>query len=135
MITTVKINNFLGIEHLTLNLQTPINFVVGYNEAGKSSLRDAILWGLTGGQTRGLKTHQEQAALIRNDAKTAEVSITWRDGRTVTRRKTPKSPATLTGNIPETNLSPDILCDPYVFLSLPENQRRELLFRLIPGLN
>lgn len=111
-----------------------VNIIVGPNEAGKSSIRDAIQWCLTG-QARGLKTHQEQSALIRNGGKAAEVTITLENGQTIARRKTPKSPATLSGEIPENGLSTAILCDPHTFLSLTENQRRELLFRLVPGLN
>jgi|GEM_PF-7103899 len=133
-ISKIQIKDFLGIESLDLDLQAPINIIAGENEAGKSSIRDAIQWCMTG-QARGLKTHQEQAALIRNGAKAAEVNITFGDGRTVSRRKTSKSPATINGEIPDNGLSPAILCDPHTFLSLPENQRREMLFEIIPGLN
>ncbi|MFP3868865.1 MAG: hypothetical protein ACLFUU_12030, partial [Desulfobacteraceae bacterium] len=119
---------------LALELPAPINIIAGENEAGKSSIRDAVQWCLTG-QARGLKTHQEQAALIRNGGKAAEVTITLADKSVITRRKTPKSPATLTGEVPGNGLPPAVLCDPYIFLSLPENQRRELLFQIIPGLN
>jgi len=133
-ISRIQIKDFLGIESLDLDLRPPINIIVGANEAGKSSIRDAIQWCLTG-QARGLKTHQEQAALIRNGAKAAEVEITLKNGQTCSRRKTPRSPAVLNGKIPGNSLSPAILCDPLTFLSLPENQRRELLFALIPGLN
>ncbi len=133
-IAKLSIRDFLGIESLDLDLQAPINIIVGENEAGKSSIRDAIQWCLTG-QARGLKTHQEQAALIRNGGKAAEVTITLADGNTITRRKTPKSPSSITGDVPGNGLPPAVLCDPYTFLSLPENQRRELLFKIIPGLN
>jgi len=133
-ITQIQIENFLGIEVLTLPLTAPINLLIGENEAGKSSVRDALQWALTG-TARGLKTHQEQAALIRNGAKGAEVTITLADGATIIRRKTPKSPATVTGEVPEGTLSPLILCDPFTFLSWPEDQRRELLFKVLPGLD
>jgi DNA repair exonuclease SbcCD ATPase subunit len=95
-ITNVKIRHFLGLESLDLHLQAPVNLIVGPNEAGKSSVRDAVLWCLTG-HARGLKTHQEQAALIRDGGKAAEVTITLADGHTVARRKTPKSPAAVNG--------------------------------------
>ncbi|MBU4355274.1 MAG: ATP-binding protein, partial [Proteobacteria bacterium] len=134
-IIDITIRQFLGLESLELHLQAPINVIIGENEAGKSSIRDAIQWCLTG-QARGLKTQQEQAALIRDRGKAAEVSLTFADGRTGTRRKTPKSPSTFSG--PE-NLGPaiwpGILCDPFTFLDWPEAQRRELLFQVIPGLN
>jgi DNA repair exonuclease SbcCD ATPase subunit len=133
-ITHVNIRHFLGLESLDLHLQAPVNLVVGPNEAGKSSVRDAVLWCLTG-QARGLKTHQEQAALIRDGGKAAEVSITLDDGRTIARRKTPKTPAAASGDSEQLpGISPAILCDPFTFLDWPETARRELLFKLIPGL-
>jgi len=134
-IIDITIRQFLGLESLDLNLQAPINVIIGENEAGKSSIRDAIQWYFTG-QARGLKTQQEQAALIRDGGKAAEVSLTFADGRTGTRRKTPKSPSTFSG--PEDlgpTIWPGILCDPFIFLDWPEAQRRELLFQVIPGLN
>jgi len=134
-IKAIDIKNFLALEQMTLHLQAPINVIIGENEAGKSSIRDAIQWYFTG-QARGLKTQQEQAALIRDGGKAAEVSLTFADGRTGTRRKTPKSPSTFSG--PEDlglTIWPGILCDPFIFLDWPEAQRRELLFQVIPGLN
>jgi predicted ATP-dependent endonuclease of OLD family len=44
----ISINDFLKIESLNLDLQVPINIIVGENEAGKSSIRDALRWCLTG---------------------------------------------------------------------------------------
>jgi len=133
-IQTIDIKNFLALEQVTLNLQAPINIIAGANEAGKSSIRDAIQWCLTG-QARGLKTHQDQAYLIRQGAKAAEVTITLADGQAIARKKTPKTPAGVTGPVLDGQVMAAILCDPLVFLSLPDDKRREILFRLIPGLN
>ena len=134
MIKSVSIRNFMGIESLDLSLTAPLNFISGQNEAGKSSVRDAILWAFTG-QARGLKTHADQAAMIREGQKAAEVHVILADGKTFVRRKTLKSNATISGEIPDIGLSPAILFDPHTFLFLPEAQRRELLFQVIPGLN
>jgi hypothetical protein len=127
----------MGLENLEMELTAPLNVISGLNEAGKSGIRDAIYWAFTG-QARGLKTHAEQAALIRgypNDmARAAEVEIAYTDGYLI-RRKTPKSAATVSGEIPDLGLSPGILFDPYVFLSLNEGQRREMIFEVIPGIN
>lgn len=134
MITGLKIVNIMGIEEAEIDLTTPLNFFGGLNEAGKSTIRDSILWAFTG-QARGLKTHEQQAALIREGAKTGEVSVFLSGGHAFTRRKTQKSAATVLGDIPDIGLNPAILFDPYTFLSYPEDQRRELLFKIIPGLN
>jgi hypothetical protein len=133
-IQTIDIKNFLALEQVTLDLQAPINIIAGANEAGKSSIRDAIQWCLTG-QARGLKTHQDQAYLIREGAKAAEVTITLVDGQAIARKKTPKTPASIIGPVPDDQIMASILCDPLTFLSLPDDKRGEILFRLIPGLN
>ncbi|PIU53314.1 MAG: hypothetical protein COS90_06785 [Deltaproteobacteria bacterium CG07_land_8_20_14_0_80_60_11] len=133
-ITSISIKNILGLEALELALTAPINLIVGENESGKSSLRDSIQWCLTG-QARGLKTHQDQAYLIREGAKAAEVTISLGDSRAIARKKTPKTPASVTGPVPGDQVMAGILCDPLTFLSWPDDKRREILFRLIPGLN
>ncbi len=130
----ISIKEFLAIKHLELDLQTPVNLIIGENEQGKSSLRDGIQWCLTG-TARGLKTHSEQAHLIHDGGKAAEVTITHDDGQAITRRKTPKSPPTVEGTLPPDLSLVAILSDPLTFLSWPDVQRRETLFRLIPGLN
>lgn len=129
----ISIKDILGIESLSLNLKAPISIIVGKNEAGKSSIRDAIQWCLTG-TARGRKTHNEQADLIRNGAKSAEVNITQTSG-VITRKKTPKSAPAVVGSVPKDEVMSAICCDPLTFLSFPENMRREIFFRLIPGLN
>ena len=62
-IKTIDIKNFLALEKVTLNFRAPINIIAGTNEAGKSSIRDAIQWCLTD-QARGLKTHKDQSRLV-----------------------------------------------------------------------
>jgi hypothetical protein len=134
MIKSVSIKNFMQIPDLELEFTAPLTFIAGANEAGKSSIRDAVLWGFTG-QARGLKTHADQAAFIREGAKAAEVSIYLIDGHAFTRRKTAKTAAAILGDIPDTGLNPALLFDPHTFLLYTEDQRRELLFKVIPGLN
>ena len=134
-INSIKIGNFLAIESLTMNLSTaPIHLVVGGNEQGKSSIRDAMQVALTG-QARGLKKHEDQAYFIREGAKRAEVILTMADNRTITWSKTPKTAASRTGPYPDDQVMAAILSDPLTFLSMEDKARREVLFRLIPGLN
>ena len=134
MLKGLSITEFMAIKKLEMEFTKPLNFICGQNEAGKSSIRDALLWGFTG-QARGLKTHGDQAALIREGAKAAEVSIYLTDGHAFTRRKTQKTAAAVMGDIPDLGLSPAVLFDPYNFLSWPDGDRRELLFKIIPGLS
>ena len=134
MLKHLSVTNFMALEKLELEFTAPIQFFSGQNEAGKSSIRDSILW-LWTGQARGLKTHGDQAALIKEGAKFTEVSALLADGRGFTRRKTAKTAAQVMGNIPDIGLNPALLFDPYTFLSWPEGDRRELLFKTIPGLS
>ena len=112
----------------------PVHIFSGTNESGKSSIRDSLLWAFCG-SARGLKTHNEQSSLIHEGAKFGEVTAFLDDGHAFTRRKTQKTAAQVLGDIPDIGLFPAILFDPYTFLSWPEDQRRELLFKVIPGLN
>ncbi len=134
MIKGIKIVNFMGITDAEIDLTAPLNIFSGTNEAGKSSIRDALLWGFTG-SARGLRTHNEQASLIKEGAKVAEVTVYLSDGHAFTRRKTAKTAAQVMGDVPEIGLSPAILFDPYTFLAMEESARRELLFKVIPGLH
>lgn len=130
----ISIKDFLRIESLVLDLQAPINIIVGENEAGKSSIRDAFRWCLTG-EARSCKTHEQQSTLIRTGGKAAEVKTTLPDGSEVFRKKTPKSPPSVIGAVPEDAVMAAILCNPLAFLCFPSDKRREILFRLLPGLN
>ena len=134
-IKTISIQNFLALEQVTLELQAPINLLIGPNEAGKSSIRDALQVAITG-QARGLRTHEQQASFIREGAKAADIKIILTDGQApIIWHKTPKVAATRTGPIPADADMLSILADPFVFLSLEDGTRREVLFRLLPGLN
>ncbi|TSA08025.1 MAG: hypothetical protein D4R73_09215 [Deltaproteobacteria bacterium] len=133
-ISALSIRNFLALESLDMGLSgAPIHIIAGINESGKSSVRDAVQWALTG-QARGLKTHEAQAAFIKDGAKAAEVTITWGDKEVTSRKKTPKTPASVTGPVPDDQVMMSILADPLTFLSMPDDERRRILFRVIPGL-
>jgi len=134
-IKTIAIRNFLALSQVTLELQAPINLIIGGNEHGKSSIRDALQVALTG-QSRGLRTHEQQASFIREGAKAADIKITLADGQApITWHKTPKVAATRTGPVPDDAVMATILSDPLHFLSLEDKARREGLFRLLPGLS
>ena len=134
MLKHLSVTNFMALEKLELEFTAPIQIFAGQNEAGKSSIRDSILWLFTG-TARGLKTHSDQAALIKEGSKFTEVSALLADGRGFTRRKTAKTAAQVMGDIPEIGLAPALLFDPYTFLAMEEGARRELLFKVIPNLS
>jgi hypothetical protein len=73
--------------------------------------------------------------LIRNGGKAAEVKTIFPNGSEIFRKKTPKSPPSVIGAVPKDAVMAAILCDPLAFLGFPGDKRREVLFRLLPGLN
>lgn len=140
-LTNLKITDFMGIKAADMALTKPINLFLGPNEAGKSSIRDGVLWLLTN-NARGLKNEDARGDLIRAGAKAAEVAITFEDNGSgpieCARRKTPKSPSTVTGEMPVPGgggLPLPLLMDTRAFFEMDSGVRRALLFKVIPGLN
>lgn len=133
--------DFLNHEHTALDLSKAIVHVfVGQNSAGKSALRDAIAWVLTG-KCRGLKTQNEQSALIKHGASKTEVRVLVDDVEII-RRKTLstftwqikrdgqiyKNPAEALG-ISEEIL--ELLMDASAFFILDEQKQKTILHKLL----
>ena len=63
-IKSLFIANFLRIDRIEMDLScAPVHIIAGENEAGKSSIRDALQVAITG-QARGLRIHEQQASFI-----------------------------------------------------------------------
>lgn len=139
-LTHLKITDFMGIKAADMAMSKPINLFIGPNEAGKSSIRDGVLWLLTG-NARNLKNEEARGDLIRAGAKAAEVAMIFEEDGSgsieCARRKTPKSPSTLTGSMPMPvdGLPLPLLLDHRAFFEMDSSARRALLFKLIPGMN
>jgi chromosome segregation ATPase len=91
MLKTVTIQDFRNIEDMCLDLDAGATFLFGANEAGKSSVIEAIRWALTG-RARGTDAAGKGAGkLVRTGAKQATVTLEFdtTDGRvTLTRTVT-----------------------------------------------
>ena len=132
----IRISHFLSIKDLDININSPINFIVGQNDAGKSAVMDAIVWCLTG-KCRGYDNPEEQKALIRQDAKAGEVSLTLPDGRTATKvlLHSPASPIlSIEGQEDQSFfVKHNLYIDAGNILDIPDKNRQGALLRLLLG--
>lgn len=65
-----------AFDDATIDLSRPLTFVQGRNGAGKTSIRDAVIWGLSGLDSKATDAGGKHAAkLIRRGAKKAIVSL------------------------------------------------------------
>jgi len=92
MIERIEIENFMGIKEAVCELGA-LNFFLGRNAQGKSSLKNAIVWCLTG-SLPGIK-RKDEGILIARGAKSAKVEVQWK-GKTIKRYRTP---STTTGDV------------------------------------
>lgn len=125
-IDSIEVQNFLGIPDFRHTLSNPMLFIAGGNGAGKSSLQDAIRFGLTGELVRGLTKVGERSSLISEGASAGFVAITV-DGYAV--RRSIGSGKT-SGDAPDMPARLSLCLEPSRFARLPEADRRKLLFEL-----
>lgn len=125
-IESINVQNVLGIQRFEIDQAKPITLVAGGNEAGKSSLIDAISMALTG-KPRRVSLKKDLGQLVHDGAKKGIVTIGM-DGGQAASFKLPKgdhdAPA-----IEAAEFLPLVL-DAEAFSSLPEDERRKTLFKL-----
>lgn len=81
-IKNLQVKDFLGIKAISLNLSGGVHLFSGENGNGKSSIRDAISWGIAD-HVRGLVKSKDYAAIIRHGEKRAELimDVSGDDGK------------------------------------------------------
>lgn len=125
-LSSIEVQNFLGVADFRHALSNPMLFIAGGNGSGKSSLQDAIRFGLTGELVRGLTKVGERSSLISEGASAGFVAVTA-DGYGI--RRNIGSGKTV-GDAPEMPASLALCLEPSRFARLPEADRRKLLFEL-----
>lgn len=75
-ISKIEVANILGLHRADIEINTPILMVLGNNEAGKSSMRDAVSMAILGDPSRlKIKNKGELAQLMHGDAKKGRVTL------------------------------------------------------------
>ena len=125
-ISRFEISNVLAISRVDIDCPTPILMVVGANEAGKSSLADAISMALLGVPSR-VKHKKDLGQLLHDDSKKGRVTLL--DGDEVLGQYLlPKGDHTA-AEIPNLDFLPFLL-RPRMFADLDLKERRGFLFKL-----
>lgn len=119
----ITVKNILAIQSAEIETDKPIIFVTGNNEAGKSSLRDAVSMALTGDLCRVSLKKEAPWLINHEDGGIAEVH----SGDHYFFTKIEKSGITKGQGIDPTRALPYVL-DPVLFASATPDERRQLLF-------
>lgn len=128
-ITSITVENFLGVRGAAIACDTAVTLVAGPNAAGKSSTRDAVALALTNNLGR-VSTKKESGQLVHADQAAGYVEVTNADGDQwgVT--------ITAAGKVSPTNKAEPDPIFPYVldaqrFALLDDTDRRKFLFGLM----
>lgn len=125
-IESINVQNVLGIQRFEIDQAKPITLVAGGNEAGKSSLLDAISMALTG-QPRRVTLKKELGRLINDRSGAKKGSVLLTAGESVVGEiKLPKGEHSSTCS---SEFLPLVL-DTYAFASLSADDRRRAMFSL-----
>lgn len=125
-ISKLEISNVLAISRADIECDTPILMVAGSNEAGKSSLADAISMAMLGVPSR-VKHKKDLGQLLHDDAKKGRVTLL--DGDEVLGQfQLPKGEHTAS-EIGSLEFLPYLL-RPRMFAEQDSKERRSMLFKL-----
>jgi hypothetical protein len=126
-ICELKVKNFVGLQSADLAFEKPVSLFVGRNNQGKSSIRDALLFALTG-KCRGLTKFKDVSSLAHNGQKDMAVSLVVDDGTILVR--TCKNASE--GVADNGSVIPYCLI-PQSFIALPAKDRCKLLADVLGG--
>lgn len=127
-IESINVQNVLGIQRFEISHAKPITLVAGGNEAGKSSLIDAISMAIIG-EPRRVSLKKDLAQLVHDShgAKKGIASIVFA-GDTSATIKLPKGEHSA-DQIPGAEFIP-LLLDAEAFIKMKDDERRKTLFKL-----
>ncbi|MGL4317127.1 MAG: AAA family ATPase [Pseudomonas sp.] len=132
-IVGIQIENILGLQRAEIIGRQPITLIAGGNEAGKSSLCDAISMALTGKPRRvALKKDLGQLVHDSNGAKKGRVTIIGPGGEVLGQYRLPKGEHEIGASLeksPGYEFLPLVL-DAEAFDNMTADERRKTLFKL-----
>jgi hypothetical protein len=132
-IVSIEIDNILGLQRASIACTAPITLIAGGNEAGKSSLCDAISMALTG-KPRRVNLKKDLAQLVNDTAgaKKGRVTLVGEGDELLGQFKLPKGEHELAASLeqlPGYEFLPLVL-DAEAFSAMSHDDRRKALFRL-----
>lgn len=127
-IRQIQISNVLGLARADLFFSTPIMVVSGANEAGKSSIADAISMAILG-KPRRVDLKKDLGQLLHDGAAKGRITITGMDGDPLGDFKLPKGEHLVSNEIKGAQFLPFVL-DAALFASTSGPERRKTLFSL-----
>lgn len=125
-IDKIEVANFIGLHRADIAITTPILMVIGKNESGKSSLRDAISSAIIGDPVR-VKLKKDYGQLLHDDAKKGRVTL-LSDGELLAEYKLPAGEHTCE-KIQGAEFLPHVI-NPALTASLDDKALRTMLFQL-----
>lgn len=128
-IQAIEIDNFLRIGRLRVDLEpTVLHLICGHNEAGKTSLQEAMRFCLLG-ETERVSLKRDYKLMIKDGASSGEVRLIMNEGDVIARDvATGRGTADEFGNIPS---SLEYLLDATRYAWLNDKQRRAFMFNLM----
>ena len=127
----IEAQNIIGLKRAEIICGQPITLIAGENEAGKSSLVDAISMALRG-EPRRVKHKKDAGQLLHNGAKKGGVSLIGADDEILASYSLPSGKNALGDSIKDhkgLDFLPLVL-DPHAFATMDDKERRSTLFKL-----
>lgn len=125
-ISKIEVSNVLGLHRADIDINTPILMVLGANEAGKSSLQDAISMAILGDPVR-VKLKKNYGQLLHEDAKKGRVTL-LQAGELLAEYKLPAGDHTCEA-VPGSEFLSHVI-NPAITASLDDKSLRSFLFSL-----
>ncbi len=125
----LKIHNFVGVKDADIAFKRPVSLFAGRNNQGKSSIKDAILFALTG-KARALTKFKDVKLLSHgNNSLAVDLDYETNDGTEINVHRTPSS---VSMGIDERAVLRYCL-NPAEFIDLPAKERARVLAEVLGG--
>lgn len=127
-IQKIEISNVLGLARADIDTSRPITVIAGNNEAGKSTIADAVSMAILG-QPKRVKLKKELEQLLHEGEKKGRITLLDCDGESLGEFKLPGGQHVVADGLVGADFLPYVL-EPSLFASLDAAKRRSLLFSL-----
>ncbi len=130
----LELKNFLGVSYANIDLSAPINVLMGENGQGKSSLRDAIEFVMTGGfcESRGFTKKNQSPLLAYRNNSNGKLKVALHTDQGIYERKGGANGST--GNTPSLDRSvARIAVNPQSVLDMTAKDRQEVFSLVLAG--